>query len=283
MLRENQDRICTFFAVDYDWRLGTRLSAAVDAVCRKRDPARVALGGNSFYDFQWPDARQRVLVTPKRVGIETLGLGAWLDNLDLHLSVVDAALEALEVTLLNRVGFKVIAFLPLEMTQAESIDLMFGTFLVERDLLWPILGQGIDPLVHVEAELTGFKYALDLTTLNAEQASQWFLRLPNLDKMVDKRLLDQGVKQFHDRVTQDDSFLFDVDLCQTNVPSAKLREFATSAFDFAEMLAENCIRHLRSQPTSKFGQLVDVLLEERGITGATGPAFPPFSTRTPRK
>ncbi len=280
MLRENEDRVCAFFAVDYDWRLGARLSAAVDAVCRKREPARVAMG-SSVHDFQWPDARQRLLVTPTRIGVETLGLAAWLNDVDLHLAVVNEALRALEISVLKRVGFKVIAFLPLQMTQAEAIDLMFGSFLAGRELLSSVFGPRVDPLLHVEAELSGFKYALDLTTVNTEQASRWFLSLPNLDKMTSHRVLDPGIRAFHDRVAQDDSFLFDIDAWKNDFEPSKLKEFATSAFDTADELAKKCLQHLRSQPDSPFGQLVDAMLAERGIAGARIPSYPPLKTRKP--
>jgi hypothetical protein len=73
MLRNNKDRICAFFAADYDLRLGTRLSAAADAICESREPERAGVGANSFYDFQWPTARGRLLLGPKRTAIETMG------------------------------------------------------------------------------------------------------------------------------------------------------------------------------------------------------------------
>jgi|GEM_PF-2276880 len=282
MLRENQDRICAYFAVDFDLRVGTKLSAALDAVCQARAPARFLAGNGLACDFQWPDDRQHLYVSPTRVAVETLGLAPWLEHLDLHLDVISAALRALDVTVLNRIGFKVIAFLPLEMQQAEAIDLMFGAFLAGRELLAPILGTVVDPLVHVEAEQAGFKYNLDLTTVNAEQASQWFLRLPNLDKMVKDKTLDPGLRDFRDRIAKEDSFLFDVDAWQNKIAASDLKQFATSAFDFADELAGRCVRQLHAHPDSGFGRLVDAMLEERGLSGGHGVEFPPFQRSKPR-
>ncbi len=281
MLRENQDRICTFFAVDYDLRMGTGLSAAVDLICRERKPARYGVGPNLVHDFHWPDARQRMYVTPKRIAFETLGLGPWLDDLNSHLDVTEAALKSLGVDQFSRIGFKATAILPLNMTQAEILTLMFGTFLAQKESLSPVLGQKIDALVHFEGEHSGFGYGLDLTALTAEQASSSFLRLSNLSQMTENRL-DTGIQEFHDRVTKRDSFLFDVDVFQKDVDASNLRKFTESAFEFADTLAQNCIQHLHSLPDTEFHKYLDEMRQNRqddGLAGTLTPSLPPFSSK----
>ena len=56
------------------------------------------------------------------------------------------------------------------------------------------------------------------------------------------------IKQFHDRITHADCFSFDIDLFKMEVDSSDLRTCAKSAFENAETIAENTVRHLHSQP-----------------------------------
>jgi len=188
---------------------------------------------------------------------------------------VDSAFAALDVSTVHRAGFKVVAYLPLQMNHAEASDLMFGSFLAEKDMLSLVLGERLDPLVLIEAEFSGFKYVLQLTALTPEQASRTFLGLANLDKFVDQRLIDTSVKEFHDRIAHADCMLFDLDLFQNEVPAAKLREFAKSALDCAETIAENCMRHLCSQPgkravkPTRLDEVADAVLEQ-GRTPSDG-------------
>jgi hypothetical protein len=248
MLIKNKDRVCTHFAVDYELQLGTRLAAAADLLCHGAEPTRAGTGGGMFFDFQWPKEHRHILVGARRTAIETLGLSPWIENVDTHLDLVCSILTTLEVKSVQRIGFKVVAYLPLQMTQSEASDLMFSSFLGDKERLAEIFGESLDPLLHLEAESEGFAYRLDLTAMNSEQTSTSFLRRGNLDKFVDQQFLDNTIKSFHDRITHSDCLFFDIDLFKKGVEINSVKQFARSAFEKADTIAEDCMRHLHSQP-----------------------------------
>ena len=180
MLSKFPDRAFTFFAIDYDLQLGKRLDCAVDSITDAFLPKRVGLGAQVF-DFQWPEKGFHAVLSPKRIAIETLGLDAWTSNRAEHLRLVKSALQELKLTSLKRIGFKVLGYLPLGISHSEMIDLMFGSFLMPRELLSPIIDGTLDPLIHFESKDGELKYTLDISAMSAEQAANSVLAMPNAD------------------------------------------------------------------------------------------------------
>lgn len=71
---------------------------------------------------------------------QTLGLDPWIASLNGHVEAVSLAVKRMDVTRIQRIGFMVGVHLPLEMSHSEMCDLMFGSYLVEREELCRPMG-----------------------------------------------------------------------------------------------------------------------------------------------
>lgn len=247
MLEKYKDRACTYFAIDYDLLLGSRLLDAAEVVSAEYRPARTGFGTSHFYDFQWPAELWRCLVGPKRIAIETLGSSPWLDHLDSRANLLLKLLEKLRVEAIKRIGFKVVVFIPLQMTHREATELFVSNFLNESEQLSAIFGKKLDPELHIEGDLDEFRYSLNLDVMTEEETSRRFLELNNLETFLNEKLLDDRVKRFHDRITERTCLFFDVDLYRNDLTAPDVKSFAKNAIESAGELAANLVRQLKSE------------------------------------
>jgi hypothetical protein len=190
-------------------------------------------------------------MTPQRIQWQTLELSVWQEKRENWIAVTETALKALGVDSLKRIGFKVVSFIPLQMSHAEMSQLMFGSYLMPSAELEQVFAEPTDPLLQVTGKQAGLDYQLVLTPTNRRQTSEGFLSMPNLELLLENRFLDTGVKEFHDRVTDDDSLLFDIDLSKKDVPTSVMKEFATESLATADKIADACVSRLLAKPLGK--------------------------------
>lgn len=250
MLKKHSNRICTYFKVDYDPQFGSELAQAGDRMYKELSPPKWGLGPPSVYVFAWPSERYFLEFAFRAIAWQALGMGEWADNRQEHLKSIRTGLDALGVVKLNRIGFKVSAYLPLEMSHQELCDLMFGSFLAPAAEWRDEWGDSVDPWLTLEGDRNGFKYVTTVSPMNTHQIASVFRQHKNLERFVEDKFLDTGVKEFHDRITASDCLFFDIDLSQTDVDAHSLDAFARDSLAEAERVAEWCVRRLRSQPPS---------------------------------
>lgn len=248
MLKSHANRVCTYFAVDYEPQLGATLGEAAAKLHAEFEPSRVALTVPHGYTFDWPAQRCYLELGITRLRWRSLGLAEWSENSDKYLKIIQTALEAIGAANLKRVGFKVSAYLPLEMSHQELCDLMFGSFLESADCFNEILGGVADPLVLFEGEREGMGYVLQVSPRNPEQAASAFRSSGQLERFLEDKYLDTGVKDFQERIAAVDCLFVDVDLFQKNVATEKLASFVKETMAESERIVDACVRRLRSQP-----------------------------------
>jgi hypothetical protein len=251
MLTDHADRICTAFAVNIEPQFGVKVANAADEIYCKYKPPDVNSRPPTAYFYRWPDERRVLIMTHERVGWQTLGLSWWRDHLNDHAGVVRSALDVIGTKRLKRIGFKVTAYLPLEMSHSEMTDLLFGSLLVPKRDLEELGGDVTDSLVRLDGKHHGFEYVLQVSPMTRQQVSDEFLSSPNLEQFIGKKYLDAGVKDFHDRITQSDSLLLDLDLCRKDVQVDVIDNFLRESLSAAQAMADTCVRQLRSKPLKK--------------------------------
>ena len=248
MLAKNADRTCTYFAIDYEPLVGPKLGELAGQICAKYKPDNLGMAIPTAYSFGWPGKKSLLTMGVKRIAWQSLGLSQWQERLKDDGAMFRSSIEVLGVKEIKRIGFKVTAFLPLQMSHAELCNLMFGSFMAPLEELETVLGHPKDPLFHVEGEYDGFEYLLDLTAVSKAQITQAFHSIPNLDHFVSDKFLDCSLRDFHDRIAASDCVSFDIDLFQKNVAAASLETFLKSSFSKAEEMADKCVRRLQCKP-----------------------------------
>lgn len=251
MLTKHPNHVCTFFAADFQPHFGMKMAEAADKIYAERKPQHVVASAPSQYIFRWPDDRDLMVLNFQRVFWQTLGFLPWRDRVSEHVALTKIALQAVGVDKLERIGFKVQAYLPLDMSHAELSQLMFGSFLVSTDELEDVCGEASDPLVQIQGKRDDFEYTLILSGMNEEQISTGFLKTNNLDYFSNDKFLDTTVKEFHDNLTRSSCFYLDIDLFHSNVDVDTLETFIRESLTAAEQLAEACVQQLRSQPIKR--------------------------------
>lgn len=249
MLRKYSNRIRAYFAVDYEPRLGGSVAQAAEKVQTEFSPSRTNVGMPLAYTFDWPHERYFITLNATRIAWQSLELTEWYDNYKKHVKVFRAALDAIGVDEFKRVGFKVSAYLPLQMSHQELCHLMFGSFLESAESFDEMLGGPLDPLVLFEGERKGWKYTLHMSAMNAQQIATSFRQDKNLERFLEDRFLDTGVKDFQNRITASDCLFFDVDLFKNDVAVTELDDLVKDSLSESERMADACVRRLRSKPT----------------------------------
>ncbi len=250
MLTEIQDRVCVFAAIDYDMVPIGRVHNAVEGILKRIKPKKMAASPIHCL-FRLAEQHGLLSLSVKRLNWEFLGLSHWKDHLEEYVSISNAALETLGVQKFSRIGFKVMAFLRLGMTHAEMSRLMFGTFLPEQEDLAPVLDQAEDPLVQFHGKRADLDYLLTLTAMTKAEITNTFHQIPEIAHFLDDKYLDDSLRVFHDRISTEECFFFDVDFFRTNAPSRDLSGFFSSSMAEADSLARVCVDHLRAKPSRK--------------------------------
>ena len=246
MFENYGNRVCTVFAIDFEPVVGcdVRLASAAETIqASLRAPHwGFATGG---YVFRHTVERLLLAVDFRRIVFQTLGLQTWQKKLDEHVEIMMTSLHALGVNRAKRIGFVTQAYLPTGMSHGEMTELMLGSYLAPAEELEEVCGTLEDALVQLHGERDGMKLQLIAAPMTAEQVSQQFMQLPNLEAFVEPKLLDMGVKEFRDRVTAE-CFFVSVDLSRTDVPVAEIGRFSRQSLDWAQRTADAAVQKLKS-------------------------------------
>ncbi|MBC8872219.1 MAG: hypothetical protein H8E44_22535 [Planctomycetes bacterium] len=247
MLEKHGNRCRTYFAADFDAQVGSQFADLANEIRRKYEPDKVQLGPHNYL-FSWPSKRVLLVMNPWRMALQTLGLAAWKKKLSDHETMIRFSLDRLGIHKLKRIGFKVTAEIPLSMSHAEMCDLMFGSFVVPKERLEKVCGNPVDPLVHIEGENGDMQYILVVSSLTPEQVTKDLRTTPNLDLFLEDKYLDKGVREFLERIRQEDCFHYDIDLFRRDMDASNVKDFVQSSMEKAEQIAEACVRNLKSLP-----------------------------------
>lgn len=246
MLSKIADRVCTFAAVDFDMVPLARVDRAVESIF-ERIKAKTMIANPVQYLFRLKEEQCLFTIGVKRLSWETLNLSDWKTHFTDYVSISNTVLDILQVDKFARIGFKVMAFIPLGMTHAEMSRLMFGSFLPKQEDLAPVLGETEDPVVQFHGKCGDLQYHLALTAMNKSNITNVFRQLPNIAHFADDQYLDDNLRTYHDRISADECFHFDVDFSETDVPSRRLSDFLKSSLAEAESLANNCVDFLQAK------------------------------------
>ena len=245
MLKEHSNRICVFFALDFEAQLGyaRRLSEAAEAV-QGRFSAKHWSCSTERYFLRDTSNRFFLSLEYARFGYTGLGLNAWVDGIGSFADYFRVGLEKMGVQKLRRIGFKAQAFIPVEMSHHEICELMFGSFLVEAKDLEPICGKPDDLLIQLHGTHRGLKTQTVIAPVNAEQAVQSFTATPNLEFLAESKLYDNGIKEFRDRIAHD-CLIVDSDISRNDLTPREIQGFARDALDAAEYISEAVVFRLK--------------------------------------
>src|SRR5262249_3289808 len=157
-----------------------------------------------------------------------LGLSHLNTQRDHYSDLARIALDKMAVKKLSRIGMKFQVFLQLKMTHPELFKLMFGTFLTTQQDIERLCGKVDDGLVQLHGTRGGLKLILIVAPVTVEQATNWFMAIPNLEHFLEPKLIDTGVKDFKDRVSEE-SLLLDIDLFRMNADLADIPFFLSNS------------------------------------------------------
>ena len=140
VLRLHADRAVTYYSAHFDPQItyAKKLPNIADTVMKRSRP-------------HWASTAEKYMIreTNKKFiyhfdhqifFCQTLGLDPWIANFDDHVEVMSIAFSKMDVTRMKRLGFRVSIQLPFEMSHLEMCDLLFGSYLVQREELTAIYG-----------------------------------------------------------------------------------------------------------------------------------------------
>ena len=253
MLTDYSDRTMTFFAADYEPQVAyaRKLADAAEAMQSVlQTPSWIhALGQYALRD---PGKRLVAVVGHGRVFWEVIGTAPFEKTLTATTSTIMAALNALGVKRLKRVGYKTITFAPLSMTHPEICELMFGSFLPDASVLEPVCGRPNDMAVQLHTRYREMRLVLNVLPQTAEQVRTVLFAQPNLDLLLDNRYTDTGIRDFLN-IIQHDCLTVDVDVYREDgeTPQAAPLEadcvppFLATAIRGAAEATQSAINHVR--------------------------------------
>lgn len=249
MLKRHADRTCVVFAVDHEVRLLGGVAEADDQLRRELKPAHVNIVMPSGYNLAFPARRYYFTLMLNRIMWQSLGVSEWRDNWNEHLRAIQTALRMRDVQRCSRVGFKVTAYIPLQMAHSEICRLMFGAFLSPLEDMDAVLKPLNDPLVQFQGECGGVSYLLVLSAMSRKQAVESFRSNRNLELFLGDKLTDSGIRDFQQRLESSDCLFFDIDVSRTEVPVEDLSDFVTKSLVEADRMVEASVRQLQSKPS----------------------------------
>lgn len=251
MLKSNANRVCTFFAAHYapTIALGRKLPEAAEFIQSRWDTPHWGISTGK-YVFRDTEKRIILIAELRNLVLQTIGLAPWSDHLGDHANLITEVLQKLGVAKLSRIGFLVHAYLPLGMTHAEMVDLMYGSFLAPKNDLTPFCGAAYDALADIYGERDQMKIQLTVAPMTSDQAGKQLMALNNLDAFVEPKLLDPGINEFKDRLATDCLF-FSCDLFRTEVGVPEVASFLRRSLDEADSISASVVQFLKSLPNRK--------------------------------
>jgi hypothetical protein len=175
---------------------------------------------------------------------QTLGLGPWIANLDDHLEVMSIVFNKMEVTRIKRLELQISAQLPLGMSHSEMCDLVFGSYIVDREELTSTYGKLDDVLLVLHGYHKGIRSQTTIAPQTTEQSKKTFWSIGNLDAFVEPRLIDTCVKEHFDLISQDCLYL-SMEMIKEDAPVSNVRSLLHDSLEGAEKIAEETVLRLK--------------------------------------
>ena len=247
MLKSNTSRVIAYFTAEYqpDAALVGKLPSAAEVIRSEINSVHWGVSSGAGFVLREPTKRLLVVVDINRVWWQMLGLDVWQENLSAFATKISETLGVLGVKRLRRISFKTTAFLPLQMSHAEMTTLFFGGFLAPSVELEGICGKPDDCLLQLHGHRAGMKLTLLLAPQTPDQAGGAVMAVQNLAQFLEPQMLDQGVKEFRDRVAQE-CLLVDVDLFRLDLAVGEVPSFIRSSLDEADKITDAAVSKLKS-------------------------------------
>jgi hypothetical protein len=184
------------------------------------------------------------MASPNRIAFQTLGWKYWEKEQEQVLAALGDGLERLGAEQIKRFGFKTLTFIPMQMTHAEIVKLIFGSVLVDSDQLEPVCGEMDDMFVNLWAKKNGMKYVMSVLPQTAEQVVQHAAGVGNLDNFMDNPWGDGQMRAFVKRITTD-TLTVDIDFGAADQPVGALSSFVKKAIVTGDEIREKLVTKVK--------------------------------------
>ncbi len=246
MIVDRPDYVCGYLAVDFarDFAIYAKLA---DAAARLRDQLDIDDGAQFDRGYVLRDyAHTRLIsITAQRLSIASLGFATW-DNPEPTGRAVQAAVEALGVTTIKRVGFQTNAHLVLNMSHAELTNLVEACYLVPETAFAHLCGTPDNVLIHLYGNYGQTKTRLGIVPQTAVQAYSTF-------RTVNAQIIDAlqfgdatanaAIAQFGSRISQDLLFL-ELDQYRQDILRDAIPAFLNDAIGAAERITGDVVSQM---------------------------------------
>jgi hypothetical protein len=246
ILRSNAAYAVTHFAATFEPHIAfaRKLPNAAEGVMKQCKAPHFQAQSDSKYVIRETNKKFYYFLDFQTFFCQTLGLEPWTANLDSHFDALSIGLNKMDVSRIKRLGFVVTVQLPLEMVHAEMCELMFGSFLIDRESLLPVYGKLDDLLLQLHGRHKGIKCRTVIAPQTAEQAKSTFLATSNLDVFVEPKYIDTCVKDHLERVSVD-SLHIQMEMVREDVPLSAVRTFLDDSLEGAEKIAEGTVLRIK--------------------------------------
>jgi hypothetical protein len=245
ILRSHADHAATFFAAQFEPQIAyaKKLPNIVEAALKKSKAPHWASTAEKYL-IRDTNKKYFYHFDHQTFYCQTLGLDPWIANLDDHVGVMSTAFSKMEVTKIKRLGFQVSIQLPLEMLHSELCDLMFGSYLVDREELSSTYGKIDDVLIQLYGNYKGIKTQTTIAPQTIEQSRKSFLSTGNLEAFVEPKFIDTCIKEHYERISKDCLSLI-IEMIKKDVPVSALRSSLDHSLEGAEKIADGTVLRIK--------------------------------------
>ena len=242
LLRSHSNRAIAIVLANFEPQISflKRIPNAAEAVMKRIKAPHWGMSPDNRFLIRETTKKFIYVIDFQSFFCQTLGLDPWIENIDDHIESMSIAFNKMDVTRLKSVAFVVAAWIPLGMSHAEICDLVFGSLMVNRSELASTYGNLGDVLLQLHGTLNGFQTRTIIAPQTVEQAGAAFLATNHLDSLLEPRLLDTSVKDFHDQISHECLFM-SIELKSTDFPVSSIGTFVRDAMEAAERIAEETV------------------------------------------
>jgi hypothetical protein len=241
ILRSHADHAVTFFAAHFNPQIAyvKKLPNIAEAVLKKSKAPHWASTAEKYL-IRETNKKYFYHFDHQVFYCQTLGLDPWIANLDDHIEIMSTAFSKMDVTRIKRLGFQVSIQLPLEMSHSELCDLVFGSYLIDREELSSTYGKIDDLLIQLHGNYKGIKTQTSIIPQTIEQSQKSFLATGNLEVFVEPKFIDTCIKEHYERISKDCLSLI-IEMIKEDVPVSALRSSLDHSLEGAEKIADGTV------------------------------------------
>ncbi len=252
ILRSNADRAVAYFAAHFEPQVAfaRKLPNVVESVIKQSKAPHWGATTDNKYIIRETNKKFFYLFDHQVFFCQTLGLGPWIAYTENHFEAMSTTFNKMDVTRIKRLGFMVSIHLPLEMSHAEMCDLMFGSYLVDREKLSPIYGKLDDLWLQFHGYYRGIRSQTTIAPQTVDQSRKTFLGTPHLEAFVEPKFLDTCIKEHYERVSTESLNLV-IEMSKEDVPISSVRSFLSDSLEGAESIAAGTVRKIKGLKTEE--------------------------------